>query len=88
MHDREEIKMLYTSIGRIALGSFLAGSLLAFTNYQNQPVADSTKFYTDKLACETKYAPGYDMFGNRKFGNIYKESPARDCMLAMGYKSL
>ncbi len=88
MHDREEIKMPYTSIGRIALSSLFVGSLIACTTYQYQPVADSTKFYADKLSCETKFAPGYDMFGNRKFGNIYKESPARDCMLAMGYKSL
>jgi hypothetical protein len=88
MHERGEIKMPYTSIGRIALGSLLVGSLMACTTYQYQPVADSTKFYADKLSCETKFAPGYDMFGNRKFGNIYKESPARDCMLAMGYKSL
>ncbi len=80
--------MPHSSIGRIALGSFLVSSLMACTTYQYQPIADSTKFYTDKLTCESKYAPGYDMFGNRKFGNIYKESPARDCMLAMGYKSL
>jgi len=28
------------------------------------------------------------MFGNRTYGDIYKEGPARDCMLSKGYKTI
>jgi hypothetical protein len=62
-------------------------SLSACTTYRCEPAADSAKFYEDKLGCETKYALGCDMFGNRTCGDIYKESPARDCMLVKGYKT-
>ena len=64
------------------------GILAGCATYKYEPSADSAKFYEDKLGCETKYAPGYDMFGNRTYGDIYKEGPARDCMLSKGYKTI
>ena len=45
-------------------------------------------FYADKLKCETQFTGGFNIWGNKIYGDIYKESPARDCMLAKGYKSL
>jgi hypothetical protein len=74
-------KWVFVSICLAVLG------LSACTTYRYEPSADSAKFYEDKLSCETKYSPGYDMFGNRTFGDVYKEGPSRDCMLAKGYKS-
>ena len=72
----------------IKSGALLSLLLLsACTTYRYEPSIDSAKFYADKLACETKYSPGYNMFGNRSYGDIYKEGPARDCMLATGYKN-
>jgi len=64
------------------------GILVGCATYKYEPSTDSAKFYEDKLGCETKYAPGYDMFGNRTYGDIYKEGPARDCMLSKGYKTI
>jgi|GEM_PF-1253418 len=64
------------------------GLLVGCTTYHYEPVNDTAKFYEDKLGCETKYSPGYDMFGNRSYGDIYSAGPARDCMLAKGYKTL
>jgi hypothetical protein len=72
----------------LIVASFLSLAILSgCATYKYEPTGDSAKFYEDKLGCETKYAPGYDMFGNRMYGDIYKESPARDCMLAKGYKT-
>jgi len=58
------------------------------TSYQYQPAADSKKFFADKLSCETQYTSGFNIWGNKVYGNIYQEGPARDCMLAKGYQSL
>ena len=74
-------------INLIAASFLSLGLLSACATYKYEPAADSAKFYEDKLGCETKYSPGYDMFGNRTYGDIYKEGPARDCMLSKGYKT-
>lgn len=74
-------------INSLLIGVFSLSLLSACTTYKYEPTADSAKFYEDKLGCETKYTLGYDMFGNRSYGDIYKEGPARDCMLAKGYKT-
>jgi hypothetical protein len=58
------------------------------TSYQYQPAADSKKFFADKLSCETQYTSGFNIWGNKVYGNIYQEGPARDCMLSKGYQSL
>ncbi len=58
------------------------------TTYEYQPVFDMSKFYADKLDCETKYTQGYDVFGNRVYGDITKKGIARDCMLAKGYRNI
>jgi len=58
------------------------------TSYQYQPAADSKKFFADKLGCETQYTSGFNIWGNKVYGNIYQEGPARDCMLSKGYQSL
>ena len=60
----------------------------ACTTYQYQPAADSQAFYADKLKCENLYTSGFNIWGNKVYGDIYKEGPARDCMLAKGYKSV
>jgi hypothetical protein len=57
------------------------------TTYDYQSVADMSKFYSDKLECETKYTQGYGVFGNRVYGDITKKGIARDCMLAKGYRN-
>ena len=75
-------------ISKLIVASLVSLPLLsACTTYKYETTADNAKFYEDKLGCETKYSPGYDMFGNRTYGDIYKEGPARDCMLAKGYKT-
>ena len=58
------------------------------TTYQYQVSPDMQAFYADKLKCETQFTGGFNIWGNKIYGDIYKESPARDCMLAKGYKSL
>ena len=60
----------------------------ACTTYQYQASPDMQAFYADKLKCETQFAGGFNIWGNKVYGDIYKEGPARDCMLARGYKSL
>jgi hypothetical protein len=82
------MKLIKSKINRIVICTLaLNGLLSGCITYKYESTTDTTKFYEDKLACETKYATGYDMFGNRTYGDIYKESPARDCMLAKGYKT-
>ena len=66
----------------------LVGALGACTTYQYQPAQDSTKFYADKLSCENLYTQGFNIWGNKVYGNIYQEGAARDCMLAKVYQSL
>jgi hypothetical protein len=61
--------------------------LTACTTYQYQPAQDSSKFYADKLSCENLYTQGFNIWGNKVYGNIYQEGAARDCMLAKGYLS-
>jgi hypothetical protein len=60
----------------------------ACTTYQYKPAADMPKFYADKLNCETLYTQGFNVWGNKVYGDISKEGAARDCMLAKGYQSL
>ena len=79
--------MTNRKINGFITGAFTLALLSACATYKYEPAADSAKFYADKLGCETKYSPGYDMFGNRTYGDIYKDGPARDCMLAKGYKN-
>lgn len=55
------------------------------SSYEYQAAPDSQKFFADKLSCETQYAMGFNIWGNKVYGNIYQEGPARDCMLARGY---
>ena len=62
--------------------------LSACTTYQYQPAQDSAKFYADKLSCENLYTQGFNIWGNKVYGNIYQEGAARDCMLAKGYQSV
>jgi len=66
----------------------LVGALSACTTYQYQPAQDSAKFYADKLSCENLYTQGFNIWGNKVYGNIYQEGAARDCMLSKGYQSL
>ena len=83
----KESKLINRKVSSLVLSAIALGLLSACATYKYEPSADSAKFYEDKLGCETKYSPGYDMFGNRSYGDIYKEGPARDCMLAKGYKT-
>jgi hypothetical protein len=75
------------SLKFICFFSLLIGALTGCASYKYETTQDSAKFYEDKLGCETKYSPGYDVFGNRSYGDIYKAGPARDCMLAKGYRT-
>ena len=73
----------------IALVAFFALILSACAaTYQYQTPADSQKFFADKLSCENQYTLGFNVWGNKVYGNIYQEGPARDCMLAKGYQSI
>ena len=60
-------------------------ALCACTTLEFQPAKDMTQFYKDKLACENAYTQGFNIWGNKVYGDITKEGPARDCMLARGY---
>ena len=55
---------------------------------QFKPVEDMNKFYSDKLSCENLYTQGFNVWGNKVYGNVYQEGAARDCMLAKGYQSI
>lgn len=69
---------------------FMSALLLSAcgTMYEYQASPDMQAFYADKLKCETQFTGGFNVWGNKVYGNIYKDSPARDCMLAKGYKSI
>lgn len=58
------------------------------TTYEYQASPDMKEFYADKLKCETQFTGGFNIWGNKVYGNIHKEGPARDCMLSRGYRSL
>ncbi len=58
------------------------------TTYAYEASPDMKAFYADKLKCETQFAGGFNIWGNKLYGNIYKEGPARDGMLSRGYRSL
>lgn len=73
-------RLLYLSCG-VLLSACAA-------TYQYQPAADSQKFFADKLSCENQYTLGFNIWGNKVYGNIYQEGPARDCMLSKGYQSV
>ncbi|MBU3587838.1 hypothetical protein ICN30_08325 [Polynucleobacter sp. 31A-FELB] len=65
-----------------------AGFLTACgSTYSYQPASDMQKFYADKLSCENLYTLGFNIWGNKVYGDIYKEGPARDCMMSRGYQS-
>ena len=66
----------------------LTALLGACTTYQYKPADDMPKFYADKLSCENQYTQGFNVWGNKVYGDITKEGAARDCMLAKGYQSL
>jgi len=83
----KESKLINRKVNSLIIGLLSIGCLSACATYKYEPTADSAKFYEDKLGCETKYTAGYDMFSNRIYGDIYKEGPARDCLLAKGYKT-
>jgi hypothetical protein len=64
----------------------LCGLLSACTNLRFKPADDMTKFYSDKLSCENLYTQGFNIWGNKVYGDIYVEGAARDCMLSKGYQ--
>jgi len=72
---------------------FLLAALLALvvtacaSTYAYKPAEDMSKFYADKLSCENLYTSGFNIWGNKVYGNIYQEGPSRDCMLSKGYQS-
>ncbi|APB98217.1 hypothetical protein [Polynucleobacter asymbioticus] len=70
----------------ILTGALLAG-LAGCVSYAYQPAEDMSKFYADKLGCENQYTQGFNVWGNKVYGDIYKEGAARDCMMAKGYQS-
>lgn len=47
---------------------------------------DMSKFYSDKLSCENLYTQGFNIWGNKVYGDINSVSAARDCMMAKGYQ--
>jgi hypothetical protein len=56
-------------------------------SYQFDLENKTQKFYSDKLLCENTYFRGYSFFsGEKVYGDIYQQGPARDCMLSKGYK--
>jgi len=61
--------------------------LTACTTYQYKPADDMSKFYADKLSCENLYTQGFNIWGNKVYGDVFKEGAARDCMMAKGYQS-
>ena len=83
MNKLREIEMKILVIFAI----LVATTLSACTTYQFKPVEDSSKFYADKLSCENLYTQGFNIWGNKVYGDIYSEGAARDCMLAKGYQS-
>jgi hypothetical protein len=73
---------------RLLLPSLLVALLSACSStYTYKPADDMQKFYADKLGCENLYTMGFNIWGNKVYGNIYQEGPARDCMMAKGYQS-
>ena len=69
------------SIMTALLACFISGCSTVSYEKADNPV----KFYGDKLNCETVYSEGYTFFGSKEYGDIYKNGPAKDCMLAKGY---
>ena len=82
-----EMKTMLKNKFTLAALSLSTFGLLACTTLNFEPAADTTKFYADKLSCENQYTAGFNIWGNKEYGNVYKEGPARDCMLAKGYKA-
>jgi outer membrane lipoprotein-sorting protein len=73
---------------KLLLPLLLAATLSACSStYTYKPAEDMSKFYADKLSCENLYTMGFNIWGNKVYGDIYKEGPARDCMMAKGYQS-
>lgn len=70
---------------RVLLLASVASFLAACTSMQFEPAADTNKFYADKLACENQYSQGFNIWGNKVYGDIYHAGAAQDCMLAKGY---
>ena len=72
---------------KLTLTLFSALVLTACASYQYKAADDMSKFYADKLSCENLYTQGFNIWGNKVYGDIYKEGAARDCMMAKGYQS-
>ena len=72
---------------KLILTVFAATLLGACATYQYKPAEDMSKFYADKLNCENLYTQGFNIWGNKVYGDIYKEGAARDCMMSKGYQS-
>lgn len=56
------------------------------TSASFKPVEESSKFYADKLSCENLYTQGFNIWGNKVYGDINTVGAARDCMLSKGYQ--
>ena len=84
-HSIEGLVMKLSTLFAVFIAMILSACA---TTYQYQTPADSQKFYADKLSCENLYTLGFNVWGNKVYGNIYQEGPARDCMLSKGYQSL
>ena len=75
-------------VGEVGL-IFLAAILVsACATSVYSPSDDMSKFYADKLHCESIYTQGFNILGSKIYGDVTKEGPAQDCMLAKGYKIL
>ena len=77
--------MKFTKLFSVACGLILSACA---STYHYQVAPDMGKFYADKLSCENQYTLGFNIWGNKVYGNVYQEGPARDCMLSKGSQSL
>jgi outer membrane lipoprotein-sorting protein len=71
---------------KLSVIAFVAICLSACASVEYKPAEDMSKFYADKLSCENQYNQGFNIWGNKVYGDIYKEGASRDCMLAKGYQ--
>ena len=74
-------------LNQIFFAGVLLAALVACSTYHYEETQDMSKFYADKLSCENQYSQGFNIWGNKVYGNIYQEGPARDCMLSRGYQT-
>jgi len=64
------IKNIYENQIDLTLTTLLV--LASSTFYQYQTTDDMSKFYADKLSCENFYTQGFNIWGNKVYGDIYK----------------